>query len=154
MKILGYILVSLFAILLIGVFTIGVIAPETSVYLGHQVPKKYKKEIQSLELLDSDETIKYFYTDGFLDIKDGLYFVTDKNLVVYCQVWDEPATIISFDEITKLDVEYDNSFVNDSYINIETIDGLEISFPVSSEKKRDKLFYEYLLEKSEINLDY
>ena len=151
MKTIGYILVTLLAILLLALFVIGSIVPETYVYLGRQVPKKYKTEIKDLGLLDNNEELKYFYTDGFFDIKEGLYFVTDQKLVVYCKDWDEPETIIEFHEVTKLEVEYDDSFVEDSYITLETIHGLELSFPVSSEKKRDKAFYEYLLEKSGIN---
>lgn len=115
------------------------------------MPKKYVEKVKSLGLLKNGETIKYFYSDALLDIKDGLYFVTDQNLVAYSEEWEEPKTIISFNDIISADVEYNESFYEDSYIMIETKDGLELDFPVSSEKKRDKDFYNYIVQKSNLN---
>jgi len=148
MKKIGLVFGFLVFFVIISLMVIGTIVPETYVYLGRQVPKKYVNEIKTLGLLDDGEKIKYLYTDGFFDIKDGVYFVTDQKLVVYCKEWLEPETLIRFDEIIKLDIEYDNSFLEDSFIFLETTNGLEVEFPVSSEKNRDKAFYEYLLEKS------
>lgn len=123
-------------------------APDTSVYLGNQVPKKYMKEIRDLGLLEENETIKYFYSDALFDIKEGLYFVTNLKLVAYCSEWEEPETIVPFNEITFLNVVYNESFYEDSFIMLETEYGLELEFPVSSEKGRDKDFFNYLLSKS------
>lgn len=130
-------------------FLIGCDGPETYIYLGHQVPKKYIEEVKNLGLLQNDEKIKYFYSDAITDIKEGIYFVTDQKLVLYNNEWQEPKTIIMFDEIISLDVEYNDSFYEDSYIMVET-DELELDFPVSSEKKRDKDFYNYILQKSNL----
>ncbi len=150
LKIIGISIGTLFAIVLFVLVILGTFVPETSVYLGHQVPKKYLKEIRSLGLLAQDEKIKYFYTDAFIDIKEGLYFVTDQNLVLYSNSWEEPDTIIGFEEIIKLEAEYDDSFVNDSIVYIETKSGLEVSFPVSSEYGRDKDFVEFIRKQSGI----
>ena len=150
LRIIGISIGGIFAIGIMGLVILGSIAPETYVYLGHQVPKKYLKEVRALDLLSEDEKIKYFYTDGLVDIKDGMYFVTDRNLVLYCNYWEEPETIIDFNEITKLEVEYDDSFLNDSMIYVETKSGLEVSFPVSSERGRDKKFVEHIRQKSGI----
>ncbi|MEH6538421.1 MAG: hypothetical protein V7719_18645 [Psychroserpens sp.] len=125
-------------------------SPDTYVYLGSQMPKTYAEEIRSLNLLENNEKIKYFYSDGFYDIKEGFYFVTDQKLVAYNESWEEPKTIIFFNEIISLDVEYNESFYEDSFIMVETNE-MELDFPVSSERKRDKDFYNYLLKKS--NLD-
>ncbi|SNS06196.1 hypothetical protein [Dokdonia pacifica] len=126
-------------------------SPDTFVYLGNQMPKKYVKEVKALNLLENNEEIKYFYSDGLLDIKEGLYFVTDRKLVVYCKDWEEPKTIVPFNEIIHLDVEYDDSFLEDSYITVYTKDSIEIGFPVSSERKRDKAFFNYLMQKSQLD---
>jgi hypothetical protein len=115
------------------------------------MPKEFVEEIRSLNLLENNEKIKYFYSDGFYDIKEGFYFVTDQKLVAYNESWEEPEIIVFFNEIVSLDVEYNDSFYEDSYIMLETKDGMELDFPVSSERKRDKDFYNYLLKKS--NLD-
>ncbi|MCI4666747.1 MAG: hypothetical protein MRZ79_01200 [Bacteroidia bacterium] len=148
MKNFAIILAGIVGIILISLTFIGANAPETYVYLGRQVPKKYMNEIQSMNLLDEGEKIKYFYSDGLFDIKNGMYFVTDKKLVAYSKSWVEPQTIIPFEEIIFLDVNYDDSFFNDSFIHVMTSDGTELEFPVSSEKGRDKEFYNYLDEKT------
>ena len=85
LKIFGIGIGSIATIGLIGLIILGSLVPETYIYLGHQVPQKYLSEIRSLGLLSEDEKIKYFYTDAAFDIKEGLYFVTDRNLVLYCK---------------------------------------------------------------------
>ena len=144
MKIFRYILAFLGILTFLALYIIGSIAPVTSVYLGRQVPKKYVEEIKGLKLLRHGEKIVYFYSDGFIDIKDGMYFVTDQNVVAYNNLWEEPETIIPFETIDSLSVDYDDSFLEDSYIFIRTLDGLEVTFPVSSERNRDKIFYEFI----------
>lgn len=149
-KIFAISLGALVGVAFFGLAILGSLMPETFVYLGHQVPKRYINEIRTLGLLEENEKIKYFYTDALFDIKEGLYFVTDKHLVIYCQEWEEPETIIEYGDIINLDVEYDESFFLDSYVMIETSSGLEVSFPVSSEKGRDKKFVQYIRSKTTV----
>lgn len=123
--------------------------PETYIYLGNQVPENYIKQLKELELLNNTEKIKYFYSDGFTDLKEGIYFVTDQHLVLYNKEWEKPDMIIKFEDILSLDFEYDKSFLNDSLIKLTTTE-YEIEFPVSSEKGRDKDFFKYLLKKTKL----
>lgn len=132
--VVGFILISL----------LGLFVPHTFIYLGDEMPKRYKREITKLGLVDEDETILYFYTDALFDIKDGMYFITTKKLVIYAQEWLEPATLIEFKDIDYLDIEYDDSFLDDSYVHLITHSGDEIWFPLSSERGRDKIFYKHL----------
>ena len=150
LKILGISIGTFLGVCLIGLIILGSFCPETYIYLGHQVPKKYMKEIRSLGLLEDGEKIKYFYTDGIFDIKNGLYFVSDKNLTLYSAAWEEPRTIISFKSINLIEVEYDDSFFLDTYVTVQTDEDLEVIFPISSEQGRDKKFVEYLSVKSEV----
>jgi len=131
-------------------FLVACDVPETYVYLGKQVPKKYIKEIKSLGLIEKDEKLIYFYSDGLTDIKDGLFFVTDQNLVLYSNQWEEPKTIIPFGNISFLNIEYNKSFLEDSYVYVVTKDSLEVEFPISSERNRDEDFYNYILKKSNL----
>lgn len=142
---------SYLSILIIFLSTVSCNTPETYVYLGHQVPKKYLEEIQELKLLNNSEKIKYFYSDGLNDIKEGFYLVTDQHLVLYAEEWEQPSMILEFEDILSLDAEFDDSWLYDSFI-ILTTDNYEVEFPVSSEKGRDRLFYEYLKEKTQLNL--
>ena len=105
MKIFRYILAFLGILTFLALYIIGSIAPVTSVYLGRQVPKKDVEEIKGLKLLRHGEKIVYFYSDGFIDIKDGMYFVTDQNVVAYNNLWEEPETIIPFETIDSISVD-------------------------------------------------
>lgn len=144
LKIFGIGCASLVGITIIALIVIGSIGPETSVYTGRQIPKRFMKTIRSLDLLTEGEQIRYLYSDAILDIKDGLYFVTDKNLILYSSSWDEPETIIPFDQIESLDAQYDDSFWEDTYVFVTTSSGMEVVFPVSSEKGLDKKFVGYI----------
>jgi hypothetical protein len=137
---------TVIALAVMVLVVLGAIGPEISVYAGRQMPKNYMKTIRSLNLLEADEQIRYFYSDALYDIKEGLYFVTGKKLVVYSNEWEEPATIIPYNEIKALDVQYDDSFFEDSVVFVTTYSGIEVNFPVSSEKGLDKKFVEVIQE--------
>lgn len=106
--------------------------------------------IRSLNLLEENEQIRYFYSDALFDIKEGLYFVTDRNLVLYAKSWEEPMTIIPLREIKTLHVEYNDSFYEDSVVLITTSSGLDLTFPVSSEKGLDRRFVDAIRERMKI----
>jgi len=146
LKILGLVIGSLISILFVIALIIGSICPETWIYLEREIPSKYVEEIKELKLIDDDENIKYFYSDALWDIKDGMYFITDKKIVAYNSSWIEPETLIPFESIDTFEVEFSEEFLTDSYMYVLTKDDLEVSFPISNEKERDKLFYEYLEE--------
>lgn len=148
MKTAAYIFGSLILLVFLLLIIIGTFAPETHVYLGQQVPKKYKSAMKKLDLLEEGEKIKYFYSNGLTSIKSGLYCITDKKLIIYCDAWEEPKILIDFLDITHLSFEKDSSFLGDSYIYLITNKGDEIQFPVANEKGRDQLFYNYLKRQS------
>ena len=153
LKIFGISIGTIAAVGFVGLVILGSLVPETYVYLGRQIPKKYLSEIRSIGLLAEDERIKYFYTDAFLDIKEGMYFVTDRNLVLYSNKWEEPETMIPFDEIASMEVQYDDSFFVDTTVFITTHSGMEVSFPVSSEKGRDIKFVEAIQQEMDVEQD-
>ena len=150
MKTIGYILAILGAVFLALALFVGSVGPETYVYLGHRVPTKYVDEITELGLLKEDEHLRYFYSIGLLSITEGLFFLTDKRFVAYSTDWEEPETFVPFEDIINLHVEYNENFLDDSFIYIETKDGVELDIPVSSEKGRDVLFYEFLVENANL----
>jgi hypothetical protein len=125
-------------------------APDVSVYVGRQVPKRFMTTIRSLHLLEEDEQITYFYSDAFFDIKAGLYFVTDNKLVLYSSDWEEPEIIVSLDQIASLDAVYDNSFLTDTAVHVTTDSGVAYSFPLSSDKGLDKKFVEAVKKKMNV----
>ena len=120
----------------------GSVGPETSVYTGNQVPKRFINTMKSVKALDEEEEIRFFYSDGLTDIRDGFYFVSDKKVVSYQQNAATPLTIVQFGEISDLDLFRDESFFEDSMITLELDDGRVVSFPVSSEHDRDQKFFD------------
>ena len=144
LKLILIVIGSVFTICLISLAYIGAASPETFVYRADEIPAKYRNELAELNLLNDSEELLYMYSDALFKLKNGVYILTDEHLILYSDEWDEPETIISFDEITFLDIAYDDSFLDDSYITLETVYGVQAVFPVSSEKGRDKKFYRYL----------
>ena len=155
LKILAIGAAFVMAVVVAGVMAILNMSPETSIYNGSQVPKRFMSKIRDLGLLAEGEKIKYFYSDAILDIRDGMYFVTDRKLVVYCRDWEDPDLAMELGRIAMIDAEYDDSFWTDSYVTVIAEDEEEVSFPLSSENGRDKDFVNYLAGKAgvEVNVD-
>ena len=148
----SYIIIGIITIFLIAITIFGAISPETYIYNGVDVPKKFLKEIKELELLEDDEVITYFYSDAFFDIKKGFYLVTDRHLIAYSSEWEEPKTIIPFEDIYDVVLNRNESLLEDSMLYVEAAE-YTLDFPLSSEKGRDKDFYNYLLLQSGLEED-
>ena len=82
---IGFALAATLGVVLLcsGVIYLGLRAPATRALTGSQLPKRHLETIRRLELLDEGERIRYFYSDGWLSIEDGMYFFTDRKVVVY-----------------------------------------------------------------------
>ena len=100
--------------------------------------------MRELSLLEDNENLQFMYSDAIFDIKAGIYALTDKHLILYNEEWNEKETIIEFNNINFLEIEFEKSSFIDSYITVETKSGIQVVFPVSSEKGRDRDFYNYL----------
>ncbi|MDD7985443.1 hypothetical protein PQO01_10825 [Lentisphaera marina] len=120
--------------------------PETYVYKQNRIPKRFIQQIIELKLIDDSEQVKYFYSDGFINIDEGMYFITNKKIVLYSKDWHEPAENILFDDINELIVEYNKAWMDDSWVYVSTND-FDYEFPLSSERKGDKSFVKYLQSK-------
>jgi hypothetical protein len=121
--------------------------PETSVYTGNQVPRRYIEIMKSVGALDDDETILYFYSDAMTDIRDGFYFVSDKKVVVYVQSAEEPLTVVHFDEIAMSELRHSDALFTDGEITLMLKDGRPISFPVSGESGKDQKFLDAIRQR-------
>ncbi len=129
--------------LVAGLFYIGVSSPETSVYIGNQVPAAYLSVAREVGGLKEGENVRYFYSDGFMDVRDAFYYVSDQKVAVYVNDGREaPLTEIPFDHIRDASLERDESFFEDSQIVLELKDDSLVAFPVSSEFDRDMSFFD------------
>lgn len=132
----------------VGLVILGSVSPDTSVYVGKNIPSSYIETARELGALEPGETPKFFYSDGFTTIKDGFYLVTETKVAIYTE-WEGEGelSIIKLSDIDIAELERDESFLNDSYINLETKDGEYYSFPVSSEHDRDEMFFDAIKSK-------
>lgn len=126
---------------LIGLIWLGNNSPELHIYPGNQVPAEYKQTMRDLNVLSRDEDLIYFYSDAVTDITSGFYALSDKNLILYSDVWEDPGVVIPLGNIDDFDVIYDDSFWVDTQVTVYTTRG-EYSFPLSSEMDRDRKFIE------------
>ena len=147
LKVIG-IIVGVFVWIGIGivVYKFASAIPETYVYKGNEVPERFLKTIKSLDLLEQGEELKYFYSDGIWDIKRGMYCVTDKGMVLYSSSREAPKAKIDFEDVYKVEVEYNPSHFEDSYLTVYSEEKVEL-IPLSSEKGRDRECIEYILSK-------
>jgi hypothetical protein len=135
--------VILFVFVVVGLLTyVGTVGPETSVYSGNQLPTRFQETIEEVGALEEGEKIKYFYSDGFTDIRNGFYFVSDRNVVIYSDQLDPALTVIPFAQIDSVHLSRDESFFLDSEITVMLEDGAVYNFPVSSEYDRDSVFFQ------------
>ena len=126
-----------------GLAYIGAVSPETSVYLGNQVPRRYLSTAEELGALEPGEKVRFFYSDGLLDVTEGFYFVTDDKVAIYSSDGRDPAlTIVPLLSVVNATLDRDESFFEDSVITLETDGGEFHAFPVSSELGRDQMFFD------------
>lgn len=129
-----------------GLVYIGVQGPETSVYVGNQVPNRFVQTAKDVGALQEGERVRFFYSDALTNIRDGFYLVSDTSVVIYIEDGRaEPLQVIPFGDIENADLYRETSFIEDSEIMIETKDGNFVAFPVSSEYDRDQQFYDAIM---------
>lgn len=141
----GSVAVLTAAVMALLVYSI-LVGPDTKVVPGPQVPQEYVSQIRGLGLLDSDEQIRFFYSDGFLDIEEGFYLFTDHKVVVYKMEFEQPAVIVPFSTIKDMDMERVESMWEASQISLTLDDDSVVWFPVSNEDGGDKEFFKALRE--------
>ena len=121
---------------------IGSVGPGTQIYAGNEVPKRFVDVANELKLLESGETIKFFYSDAMTDVRQGMYFVTDRKVVVYIADAATPATVVPFAKIEDADLQSSTSWIEKGSVTLHLTDGSVVIFPVSGEGKRDKLMFD------------
>lgn len=127
-----------------GLLYIGVKGPETAAIPGSKMRHDHMATIQRLGLLDPGEQIQFFYSDALVDIEQGLYFFTDKKVVVYDKSQADPSIVVPFEKIVDITADFSGSWIDDSTIWLELDDQTMVSFPVATEADGDHRFFEVL----------
>jgi hypothetical protein len=131
------------AILGFGALTQSGILPSTAVLAGDVVPSRHRALLYSEGIVPDGETLRYFYSEGFLSVLEAGSLLTDKRVITY--VTDEAGQLqiyeILLSEITAIDVVETGNFFTDSIYHVSTGDaGLWLQFPLSTENGGDGTF--------------
>lgn len=121
--------------------------PGTSVVSGAQMKDHHVAIIEELGLLESGEEIQHFYSDALIDIRDGMYFLTNRHLILYKKSWRTPAVIIPYRQITSVDYTDSDSWLIDSTFVVTTEDEDVYTFPVSIEGGGHHRYYEIISDR-------
>ena len=133
----------------VGILTwIGIAAPDTAVYSGNNVPARFVETLHEVGAIEEGEQLVFFYSDAFLNIRDGFYFISDRKIGLYAQDVRPQLTVVRFEDIADVQLYRDESFFVDSEIFIELSDGTPISFPVSSERDGDVRFFDAIVDRA------
>ena len=60
--------------------------PETHVQTGEELPKKQHEALIDAKILERQETVKYYYSQGFIDVTNSGSILTDRRIIGY---WTE-----------------------------------------------------------------
>lgn len=121
-------------------------SPSTEVVPGQVLKREYMEFMRQEGLISLQEKVDYWYSDAFLDFREGFYCITDEKVVLYSSEWVEPAILIPYSEIADIEYYFSDSIYEDSAIVLFLNDSSVLSFPVSSENSGDKRFVEKMLE--------
>ncbi|MGB0583349.1 MAG: HEAT repeat domain-containing protein, partial [Limisphaerales bacterium] len=126
---------------------LGTFGNETHVVSGDQVKSNQLRIIKKLGLLEEGETIQWFYTDGVFSIREGMYFLTEERLVMYSTEYEPHNYATKLEDIVKVELDKNESFFIDGYIEVAMVDGEAWSIPISSERGGDEKFFQYIKER-------
>jgi hypothetical protein len=120
--------------------SLGVL-PRATVTPGDQLPARVISMLEEMDLLEAHESVICFNSAALLSYEsDGNYF-TDYRVVSY---WQEDGIFYAeqarYEEIEDIEVDYTNSFLNDTSVTVIRKDGSSFLLFVSGEEKKDREF--------------
>lgn len=133
---------------IIGTLTTMQIIPETAVVPGDRMTQENMTLLHEYGLIEPDETLQYFYSEGLVSILEDGQFLTNRRAVVY---WQEGEDVfyqdIPYDQIRNVEVWYsDNSFDRTMMeLYLTESDEPDIFLWASTENGLDSAFVEALM---------
>ena len=126
---------------------IGTVGPDTAVYAGNNVPDRFVETMRDVGAIEDGEQILYFYSDAFVNIRNGFSFISDRKIALYSRDVRPHLTTVLFENIVDVQIYRDESFFTDSEISIVLSNGMPLTFPVSSEYDRDVRFFDAIRDR-------
>ncbi len=121
--------------------------PDTAVVSGSELRPSTVELLRSHRVLGEDESIRYFYSEGLLSVLEGGNFFTNSRVVSYADLTgDAYFDSAPFEEVADIEIQYSESWLDDSVVTVYTDKGDSFFLIVSSEEKKDRVFFEALIE--------
>jgi hypothetical protein len=127
--------------------------PSDSVVSQNDIMQHDMKYLYRQDVVSANETIHYFYSDGFLSIREDGSGVTDEHVFSYWQDDNDGLKVekATFKNIKDIKVKHADKKDADTIITIIRSDDSDFKLFVSSVKKRDGLFVKKLKELWELS---
>ena len=123
--------------------------PSTKVVSGNDLPQRQKTTLINNSIINQNDDILYFYSEGFFSILDGGQLITQDSLISYqkdedhlLQIWE-----MKLNNIKNIELQEDGSTFSDSLYKIVGNDQSEYEFLfifLSNENGGDKSFIDEL----------
>jgi len=141
----GIILGIVGIVLGISFWTIVYFSPSVSPVDGTEVSSRDVNTLRELGVLEADEPIELFYSDGFISITEGGAIITDRRLITYYPGPKIEACALG--DIRMIDYTPAESWWEEGRLVITQENGDIITFMVSGTQAGDKLFHSILQQR-------
>lgn len=94
----GIVAVIIIALMGLGLAISSGYATATAVQTGKELPKNQREKLLKADILNPDEAVRFYYSEGLFDVTYGGTVLTDKRIIGY---WTEE------DEVRKKTLSYD-----------------------------------------------
>jgi hypothetical protein len=127
--------------------------PDTAAIPGEALPAATREFLVEQGLVEPDEQVLYFYSGGFLSLREDGNLFTDRRVISYFEGEDGDELVVeqaSYPEIADVLVEYKEGYLADSEVTIVRADGDSFLLLVCNEEGHDRRFVERLIETWEL----
>ena len=125
--------------------------PDTAAIPGDELPPPTRDFLVEQGLVEPDEQVLYFFSGGFLSLREDGNLFTDRRVISYFESDGELVVEqAAYPEIADVEVEYGEGFLADSEVTIVRTDGESFLLLVCNEEGHDRRFVERLIETWEL----
>ncbi len=141
-----FISVGVMAVLLVDVLVVIGMVPDTKAVTGDELSSFMFNQLVDYEIVDDDDSIVYFYSDGLLSVLDDGNFFTPKRVVSY--VRDDSGIMVTsaaWEDVRYIDVVQKGEGLDNTLIEVGLVDRDYFYLWVSPEMGRDSVFFHKML---------
>ncbi len=134
--------------MLLGLASALHLIPSTAVLRGQEVHQKELDHLVSQGLLEPDEVVVVFYSEGLFSIKEGGNILTERRVISYWESEGQSfAAMADYAEIEEVVVEQQGDFFNDTVVSVTTKDGSVFRLLASAEEQGDAMLIQELRDR-------